>query len=141
MLFGRVGRVWRQSLAQTVAGKLERLIESHVLITLVHEGAATQTEIALRTAQHPTAVSRMLDDLEARKLVRRQRDPKDRRKMRVESTSEGRAQVEAARPAMLKSCEEILRGLDERDRIALKNLLTKLLAATEDSKCAPSDDE
>jgi DNA-binding MarR family transcriptional regulator len=138
LLFGRMGRIWRDTMAETIHGKFETMLETHLLVSLVREGPAAQNEIAVRVAQHPTAVSRMLDDLEARKLVRRHRDPNDRRKMRVETTAEGRAQVEATRPIFIRAVEEVMRGLDQADRVALRDLLKKMVEAHGDSKpCGP----
>lgn len=137
-LFGRIGRIWRDMMAETIHGKFETMLETHLLVSLVREGPAAQNEIASRVAQHPTAVSRMLDDLEARKLVRRHRDPNDRRKMRVEPTAEGRAQVEATRPIFIRAMEEMMRGLEHQDRIALRDLLKKMVEAHGESKpCGP----
>jgi DNA-binding MarR family transcriptional regulator len=133
-LFGRIGRIWRHTMAEAVQGKFESMFETHLLMYLVREGPAAQSEIAAMCSQHPTAVSRMVDDLEARKLVRRHRDPHDRRKMRVEPTAEGRAQVEANRPVFQRALEEMLRGLDQTDRIALRDLLTKIAGAHEEPK-------
>jgi DNA-binding MarR family transcriptional regulator len=138
VLFGRMGRIWRDTMAVTIQGKFETMLETHLLVSLVREGPAAQNEIAERVAQHPTAVSRMLDDLEARKLVRRHPDPNDRRKMRVETTAEGRAQVEATRPIFMRAVEEMMRGLDLADRVALRDLLKKMVDAHGDSKpCGP----
>jgi DNA-binding MarR family transcriptional regulator len=98
-----------------------------VLACLVHMGPCTQREIAERMSQHPAGVSRLLDDLEARRLVRRTRDATDRRKVRVEATALGRARVEAVHKKFLAAVDHALRGLTHEDRVTLRDLLKKVV--------------
>jgi DNA-binding MarR family transcriptional regulator len=55
--------------------------------SLVVEGAATVTELARRLSLSHSTTSGIVDRLQARGLVKRETDPKDRRYTRVEVTS------------------------------------------------------
>jgi DNA-binding MarR family transcriptional regulator len=101
---------------------------SWVLSTyLVNHGPSTQREIATATGQHPAGVSRLLDELEEQRLVRRHRDTKDRRRARVELTARGRASFDAGRPHVIKALRETFSPLSSAERRLLSRLLQKLL--------------
>lgn len=134
MLFGRARVVTRQVMARVVDGKIDSLVEFGMMCTLVFEGRSTQAEIATRTAQDPATVSRIIEELERRKLLRRRRDLKDRRKFCVEATAAGRALVESSRDVMMLALEEVLKGLDHTDRVTLRDVLLKLVRAHEDPR-------
>ncbi len=99
-----------------------------VLITfIVRKGRATQREIATATGQHPAGVSRLLEELEGKRLVRRRRDAEDRRRAVVELTARGRALFEAGRPHVIKGLRETLGPLSSAERRELYRLLQKLV--------------
>ena len=120
----------RRALWSAAAGRLEARGESVLAWQLLNQlrrgGPGTQRELAERTAQHPTGVSRLLDDLERGGYVRRTRDPMDRRKVRVEITVSGVERLEASRPEVLAAVEEVLQPLSAAERDALRVLLGKL---------------
>lgn len=71
-----------------------------VLAALSRHGAMTATELALAERLKPQSLTRLLAEMEHSKLIRRSRDPKDRRAMIIEITKQGRgafAQDMAAR--------------------------------------------
>jgi len=122
----------RRALWSAAAGRLEALGESvlawQLLNQLHRHGPGTQREIAERAAQHPTGVSRLLDDLERGGYVRRTRDPADRRKIRVEIAAPGIRRLESSRPEVLTAVDEVLRPLSVPERDALRSLLEKISA-------------
>jgi MarR family 2-MHQ and catechol resistance regulon transcriptional repressor len=122
----------RRLLWTTAAARLEARGESMLawqLLSHLHRwGPATQREIADRTAQHTTGVSRLLDELERGGFVRRTRDPSDRRKLQVQITPRGVARVEGSRPGVFGAVEEVLRPLQQEERRQLRALLEKLVA-------------
>ncbi len=134
MLLGRTRVVSRQVMSRAVNGKIDSLVEFGMICTLVFEGSGTQAEIANRTAQDPATVSRMIEEMEQRKLLRRRRDPKDRRKFCVEATTAGRALVESSRDVMMRALEEVLKGLAHADRVMLRDVLKKLVVAHEEPR-------
>ena len=120
----------RRALWSAAAGRLEAHGESilawQLLNQLQRSGPGTQREIAERAAQHPTGVSRLLEELEHGGYVRRNRDSTDRRKVRVEITAHGVARLEDTRPEVLTAVDEVLRPLTLAERHALRALLEKL---------------
>ena len=120
----------RRALWAAAASRLEAHGESilawQLLNQLQRAGPGTQREIAERAAQHPTGVSRLLEELERGGYVRRSRESADRRKVRVEITAQGVARLEGSRPEVLTAVDEVLRPLSLTERHALRALLEKL---------------
>lgn len=102
-----------------------------LLAILVRSGPATQREIADATGQHPASVSRLVNELEAEKLVRRRRDHEDRRRARVELTAAGNAFFRAARPHVIGALREALGPISTTDQRALRALLLELVPSTD----------
>lgn len=102
-----------------------------LLANLIRTGPATQREIADATGQHPAGVSRLVNELEAQKLVRRRRDDDDHRRAHVEITAAGRSFCRAARPHVLGALRSALGPVSVAEQRALRTLLLKLLPATE----------
>ncbi len=129
-LYRHVGRA-RRLLWTAAAGCLEEQGESiftwQVLCTLVRYGAKTQRDLAYATAQHPAGLSRLLDELEAEKLIARKPDPADRRKLLVSATPKGKARFEAASPPVWRGVDEALGVLTSAQRQDLRNLLAILV--------------
>jgi DNA-binding MarR family transcriptional regulator len=98
-------------------------------------GPATQVDIAAAIGQHPAGVSRLIDEMEAKKLVRRRRDEVDRRRARIEVTPSGRAMVKAAHPLVLSSLKEALSPLSLEEQQQLQSLLRKLLSMDPNADC------
>jgi len=126
ILFARSRRyVWTAAVRELEASGFSVL--PWVLVAyLAHRGASTQREIAASTGQHPAGVSRLLDELEEKRIVRRRRDAEDRRRARVELTARGRAVFEAGRPHVIKGLRETLGPLSATERRELHRLLQKL---------------
>ena len=78
-------------------------------------------------------ITSRLDRLEARGLVRRTRDPADRRGVLVELTAEGAKVLDEAVSANNESERELLAGLSSAEGERLGALLRKLLANLEPS--------
>jgi DNA-binding MarR family transcriptional regulator len=116
--------------------RLERLGASMfqwpLLRRVVQHGAMSQLELARLTAQHPTAVCRSLEEMERRKLVRRRRDARDRRRVLVNATPQGRALYERLHPEVVAGADEALKALTRVERNRLRNLLRKLISAAAD---------
>jgi DNA-binding MarR family transcriptional regulator len=72
-----------------------------------------------------------LDRLERRALIRRVRDPADRRGVLIEITEQGKRLVDEAVAANTAAERGLLAGLNAREAKALSTLLRKLLSAME----------
>jgi DNA-binding MarR family transcriptional regulator len=94
------------------------------------EGLPT-LEVAARMIEQTPGITRLLDRLEAKGLVRRQRCPKDRRQHLCWITTEGRTLLDELEQPMNEAVETAFTRLDETDRIAFIRLLDAIRAALE----------
>jgi len=92
------------------------------------EGLPT-LDVADRMIEQTPGVTRLLDRLEAKGLVRRQRCEKDRRQHLCWITEKGRDVLAALDQPILASAEENLKGLSDADRQKLLKLLSAVRAA------------
>src|SRR5881227_3288991 len=86
------------------------------------------------------SVLAILDSLEERELVVRQRDPHDRRRHVVSITGAGKRQLARLRAIAKELDEEFLAPLDAESRETFHELLVKL-AAYHDPRCAFASQE
>jgi DNA-binding MarR family transcriptional regulator len=75
----------------------------------------------------PNNLVLLLNDLEAHRWIERRRDPDDRRRHIVGVTTEGKRAIERAERSMESIEDEVLAGLDDKDREDLRRLLSKAL--------------
>ena len=144
--------VWRGLLRvySRVTRELDRrLLEAHglgldaygVLITLVTapSGTLTMGELAERHNLSPSGISRSVDRLAGAGLVRRLRNPADRRSFLVGLTPEGLAQLRAAQVTHHAIVRELLFAqLDERDLETLGQLWEKAVPGSVSSALWPA---
>ena len=86
------------------------------------------TALASATFLLAPSLSRILKDLERRKLIRRRIDPDDMRRSLVEITPKGVALIELLAPRSEAIYAEICRRFGEEDFVLLQNLLRELEA-------------
>jgi DNA-binding MarR family transcriptional regulator len=92
------------------------------------EGLPT-LEVAARMVEEAPGVTRLLDRLEAKELVRRQRCPKDRRQHLCWIAPKGLAVLQRLDAVTDRAHEDAMKGLKAKDRVALIRLLDALRAA------------
>jgi DNA-binding MarR family transcriptional regulator len=73
------------------------------------------------------AMTRMLDRLEAKGLIRRTRSSQDRRLMNLELTEEGRAAFPRMREISMANANRFLRGFTKAEARQLESLLNRML--------------
>ena len=78
------------------------------------------------------AMTRMLDRLEAKGLIRRTRSSQDRRLMNLELTEEGRAAYPRMREISMAVANRFLRGFTKAEARQLEGLLNRMLDNAED---------
>src|ERR1700688_2139453 len=95
-----------------------------VALTLLRDrGGSTQQVLASTLAMDGTNIVGLLNELEAQKLIERQRSPEDRRRHVVELTDAGAKQLAKAEGALIAVEDEVLRTLNENQRETLYSLL------------------
>ncbi len=87
----------------------------------------TATEIARRVHLSPSTVVGILDRLEDRKHLTRQRDGRDRRVVRVNLTREGKALVRKTPHPVRNLLEGQHNGLAKKDTVQIADALEKLV--------------
>jgi DNA-binding MarR family transcriptional regulator len=106
------------------------------VLAILGEGAReTQATIADALSVDPSRLVALLDSLESRHLVVRQRDPHDRRRHVVSITPAGERQLSRLREMVGEVEEEFFAPLDAGGRKALHDLLLRLCAQN-DPHCA-----
>src|SRR5262245_19982252 len=128
-LAGAAARVGHRLLVEALAEHDLRLPHFAVLAGLADLGPLAQHELADRLAINRSHLVGYLDDIERRGLVRRERDPQDRRRQRVALTPPGRARLRSLHEVALRSQAEFLEVLSEPERQTLIALLRRVVDA------------
>jgi DNA-binding MarR family transcriptional regulator len=138
---GVVGRISR--LAQLLQAELEPVVAAHglnggefdVLATLRRAGRPyrlTPTELSSALMVTSGGMTKRLNSLEDRGLIRREPDPADRRSTAVALTPEGKRLVEAAVADHVENERRLLGELTSKDRAELARLLERLALSVGD---------
>ena len=88
-------------------------------------------EVAQRMVEQTPGITRLLDRLEAKGLVKRQRCPQDRRQHLCWITPKSAALLEKLDGPMVQFGEHLMKGLKQEERTTLIGLLDALRAAHE----------
>ena len=105
--------------------------ELAVLVVLAAQDPLSQLEAAERLGVDRTTMVGLIDALEAKGLVERQRSPHDRRKNIVQLTADGRDCLERAEQARLETERQFLAPLSRQDADQLVRTLQVLVAVSE----------
>jgi DNA-binding MarR family transcriptional regulator len=93
------------------------------LTVLRDRGGSTQQALAATLEMDGTNIVGLLNELEAQKLIERQRSPEDRRRHLVELTDAGAKKLAMVEGALLAVEDQVLGTLDESQRETLYRLL------------------
>src|SRR5215218_1038987 len=132
---GIVGRVSR--LARELEARLEPVYQAHGLESGWHDVLATlrrsgpdhrlrPTDLTDATMLTSSGTTKRLDKLEQAGLIRRERDPDDRRGTLIALTEAGRALIDSVTAAHLANERRLLAALDATEQRELADLLRKL---------------
>lgn len=137
MLLVKLGRAAQRRFNEVL--KPSELTPRHLqVLDELREGPLSQQALADLAGVDPTKLVGLLNDLEARHLVLRRRDPVDRRRHIVENSRKGEVQVDAALAAAAAVEDELLGALDSEQRAQLRELLVLAaasIAAAEQDAC------
>ncbi|WP_460065163.1 MarR family winged helix-turn-helix transcriptional regulator [Streptomyces sp. YKOK-I1] len=98
------------------------------LLSLLSLEPLPMRKLAQKLKCEPSNVTGIVDRLESRGLVERRPDPADRRVKLAAATEEGRSVAKGLRES-LRFAREPLAGLAEEERVVLRGLLRRMLAA------------
>jgi DNA-binding MarR family transcriptional regulator len=134
-LLARLGLLFKgKAIAQAEAAGFE--LYDYSLLAILAEGARqTQSTIADSLTLDPSRLVALLDKLEARELIVRQRDPLDRRRHVVSITATGKRELARLRELIKRLEDGYLAPLDAAERKQLHELLMRL-AEHNDPRCA-----
>lgn len=120
------------SIAQAADRRLEPKGVTHVqwatLFVLERCRSSTVAELARETQSDPGAMTRLLDRLESKGFVRRQRSTDDRRVVRIELTAEGEVAAQEVPIVISEVLNEHLAGFSKTEWSQLKDMLKRMVA-------------
>lgn len=99
------------------------------LLRMAAGQADTAAELARIVGMDTGAMTRMLDRLEQKGLIRRARSAEDRRVIKLELTEEGLHKARQIPPLLAKVSNAHLADFDDADRETIKGLLRRMLAS------------
>ncbi|GAA5081239.1 MarR family transcriptional regulator [Thermocatellispora tengchongensis] len=126
------------ALVQQVARELRTAVEASLapygvtsqqaaLLLNAARGQTSPNQLAPLLGTDTAGMTRLLDRMEAKGLVRRTRHPGDRRAVVIEVTEEGKALAPTLAPIFGRATMRLLDGFDEQEVAQLTGLLTRML--------------
>lgn len=106
----------------------------HTIVWLGSDGALTMGDLARRCGISDKTVTGVIDRLERDKYVARERDPSDRRVVRVHLTAKGQKTYKQLDSQVRQKMELLLQRLEAEDRAALIRILQRLAAVPDAAK-------
>ena len=106
---------------------------------LCDQGSANQQDLADALSLDPSNVVGLLNELEARQLITRRRDPADRRRHIVELSALGQEELGRAYARLSSVEDDLLSALSAEERDTLYNLLVRAVGV-QSPPCDPADD-
>lgn len=125
-LVARLRMAWLDELEMRLA-PLDLKAQDYLVLLMVATGNDTASSICSVLAHDPGAMTRKIDALEKRGLVRRVRSEEDRRAIKLELTPEGKKLYPKALAAAVATANEFLAGFSKSDVKALEGLLKRIL--------------
>ena len=126
-LVARLRMLWLDELDARLAPLDLRAADNLVLVTLATGDVETASSVCSVLAHDPGAMTRKIDALEKRGLVRRVRSDEDRRAIKLELTPEGRKLYPKALAAAVATANEFLEGFTKSEVKSLEGFLQRIL--------------
>ncbi|MCE7032708.1 MarR family transcriptional regulator [Lysobacter sp. GX 14042] len=118
--------MWARMESELQAAGHELTFSQYITLRHLATGATGITELARAAELNPGAMTRLIDRLEARRLVERSADPSDRRAVQVTMTAAGAALWKDVDHCGERVRTLALEGLDAGDRARLLALLDRV---------------
>ena len=133
-LLSRVKAEWLAALDRELAADkrlagLEMSAAQYIIVANLAglEGAKSAADLCKVITYDAGAMTRMLDRLESKGLIRRSRSAHDRRLMNLELTEEGRAAYPRMREISMMVANRLLRGFTKSEARLLEGFLLRML--------------
>src|SRR5580658_10873077 len=97
-----------------------------VLEALYHLGPMCQHTLGKKLLRSGGNITTVIDNLEKNKLVRRVRNPKDRREIEIHLTPKGRRLIVRVFPEHARVIEKLMSGLTPEEQTELRRIAAKL---------------
>jgi DNA-binding MarR family transcriptional regulator len=123
ILLTHLYRELSRAMSQHAGMSFSRLLVFH---ELMHEGELSQAELQKRLGMEGALVTRFVKQMETSGLVTRRADPKDNRFTLVSLTPKGREELEKMESLREKSESQLLRGIDQKDKVVLTRALKRI---------------
>ncbi|KAA9377419.1 MarR family transcriptional regulator [Microbispora cellulosiformans] len=125
-LLNQVGRELR-TVVDGMLAPYDLTAQQAALLLSAARQETSPNRLAPELGTDTAGMTRLLDRLEAKGLVRRRRHPDDRRSVVVEVTGQGRALVPRLAPVFGRASARLLAGLSEEEVRLLTALLERML--------------
>jgi len=125
-MMGRVRTAMVAALDERLAPLDLKTPDYIVLAMLANGGTATASAVCSFLAHDPGAMTRKIDALESRGIVRRVRSEEDRRAIKLELTAEGKKLYPKALAIGVEVANDFLRGFSKAEVKLLEGLLKRI---------------
>lgn len=98
-----------------------------IMAQLFYGMAESPSQLCQSISYDPGAMTRMIDRLEAKGVIRRVRHPQDRRALTLELTDEGKAVFPKLRLSVIRVMNRFLKGFTKTEARQLESLLQRVL--------------
>lgn len=127
LLFRQVrDAMWARMARELAQAGHDLTFSQFITIKKLAEGIASVTDLARAADLNPGAMTRLLDKLEAKRLIERVADPGDRRALHIHLTDAGTAIWRDIDQCGQRVRERALTGMDEATRAQLTRLLEQV---------------
>jgi DNA-binding MarR family transcriptional regulator len=99
-----------------------------IMAQLFYSMAESPSQLCQSISYDPGAMTRMIDRLEAKGVIRRVRHPQDRRALTLELTNEGKAVFPKMRVSVINVLNRFMHGFSKTEARQLEGLLQRMLA-------------
>ena len=125
-MIGRVRGAFLAELDERLAALDLKAAEYLVLVALANGSVDTASAVCSVLAHDPGAMTRKIDALEKRGLVRRVRSVEDRRAIKLELTAEGKKLYPKALAAAISVANDFLEGFTRQEVRQLEGMLKRI---------------